>query len=227
MTRNDSPRFSPTLVALGVALALAGCQKQDAKAPQALAQAPAATTSTTEVAPPEGKTVVVPPGATVTITPAPEAAGAPAPAPAPAAKAPARERQRAARPAATGSAASGTTEMPPTAAGCPNCGTIESVRQVEQQGKGTGLGVIGGAVVGGLLGHQVGGGRGQDLATIAGAVGGGYAGHKIEEKARSTSSWEVAVRFDDGTRRVFKQSTQPSWREGDPVKVIDGRIVAR
>ncbi|MFA6231915.1 MAG: glycine zipper 2TM domain-containing protein [Rhodanobacter sp.] len=37
-----------------------------------------------------------------------------------------------------------------------------------------------GAVAGGLLGHQVGGGRGKTLATVAGAVGGGYAGNRIE-----------------------------------------------
>ena len=38
-----------------------------------------------------------------------------------------------------------------------------------------------GAVVGGLLGNQVGGGKGKTLATVAGAVGGGYAGNKIEQ----------------------------------------------
>jgi len=38
-----------------------------------------------------------------------------------------------------------------------------------------------GAVAGGLLGNQVGGGKGKTLATVAGAVGGGYAGNRIEE----------------------------------------------
>lgn len=37
-----------------------------------------------------------------------------------------------------------------------------------------------GAVAGGLLGNQIGGGRGNTLATVAGAVGGGYAGNRIE-----------------------------------------------
>jgi len=36
-----------------------------------------------------------------------------------------------------------------------------------------------GAVVGGLLGNQVGSGNGRKLATIAGAVGGGYVGNEI------------------------------------------------
>ena len=43
-----------------------------------------------------------------------------------------------------------------------------------------GIGV--GAVVGGLLGNQIGGGRGKTLATIAGAVGGGYVGNEIAKR---------------------------------------------
>jgi uncharacterized protein YcfJ len=43
-----------------------------------------------------------------------------------------------------------------------------------------GIGV--GAVVGGLLGSQVGGGNGRTLATIAGAVGGGYVGNEIAKQ---------------------------------------------
>lgn len=38
-----------------------------------------------------------------------------------------------------------------------------------------------GAVAGGLLGHQIGGGKGKTLATVGGAVAGGYAGNKIQE----------------------------------------------
>ncbi len=36
-----------------------------------------------------------------------------------------------------------------------------------------------GAVVGGLIGNQVGSGNGRKLATIAGAVGGGYVGNEV------------------------------------------------
>jgi uncharacterized protein YcfJ len=38
-----------------------------------------------------------------------------------------------------------------------------------------------GAVAGGLLGHQVGGGKGKTLATVGGAVAGGYTGKKVQE----------------------------------------------
>lgn len=43
-----------------------------------------------------------------------------------------------------------------------------------------GIGI--GAVVGGLLGNQVGGGNGKTLATVAGAVGGGYLGNEIAKR---------------------------------------------
>lgn len=38
-----------------------------------------------------------------------------------------------------------------------------------------------GAVAGGLLGHQVGGGNGKTLATVGGAVAGGYVGNKVQK----------------------------------------------
>lgn len=48
------------------------------------------------------------------------------------------------------------------------------------QNSPVGIGV--GAVVGGLLGSQVGGGNGRTLAAIAGAVGGGYVGNEIAKR---------------------------------------------
>lgn len=50
-----------------------------------------------------------------------------------------------------------------------------------------------GAIAGGLLGNQVGGGKGRTLATVAGAAAGGYAGNRIENshhKAQVTSTTE-------------------------------------
>ncbi len=50
-----------------------------------------------------------------------------------------------------------------------------------------------GAIAGGLLGNQVGGGKGKTLATVAGAVGGGYAGNRIEanhQRGQVTTSVE-------------------------------------
>jgi uncharacterized protein YcfJ len=55
-----------------------------------------------------------------------------------------------------------------------------AVQQPAAQNSPVGIGV--GAVLGGLLGNQIGGGNGKTLATIAGAVGGGYVGNEIAKR---------------------------------------------
>lgn len=107
---------------------------------------------------------------------------------------------------------------------CPECAIVESVRQIAEPGSGTGVGAIGGAVAGGVLGHQVGNGRGKDVATVLGAIGGAIAGHQVERHVRKTASYEIEVRFEDGTTRTFTQPTEPVWRAGDKVKVVNGVI---
>lgn len=96
-----------------------------------------------------------------------------------------------------------------------------------------------GAVVGGLLGNQVGGGKGRTLATVAGAVGGGYAGNKIEEghqKAQVSTSVErkcstvdnsgtKLVGYDvryvyNGVTRTVRMDHDP----GDRVQVQEGVV---
>jgi outer membrane lipoprotein SlyB len=109
------------------------------------------------------------------------------------------------------------------AALCHDCGTVESVREVSEAGAGSGLGAVIGGVTGGIVGRQFGGGRGKDLMTVVGAVGGGVAGHQIEKRVRATKHYEIAVRFDDGSSRVYTEE-QSAWRAGDRVRLIDGRL---
>ncbi len=110
---------------------------------------------------------------------------------------------------------------------CNNCGRVESVHAVQSQANPSGVGVVGGAVVGGLLGNQVGGGNGRTLATIAGAVGGGYAGNEVEKRTRSATTYQVRVRMEDGQSRNFPYNSQPNWRQGDRVRVVDGYLQPR
>jgi uncharacterized protein YcfJ len=63
------------------------------------------------------------------------------------------------------------------------CHNVEVQDQPKDQHQIAGMAI--GAVGGGLLGHQVGGGKGKTLATVAGAVGGGYAGKKIQENQQA------------------------------------------
>jgi outer membrane lipoprotein SlyB len=108
---------------------------------------------------------------------------------------------------------------------CANCGVVVSINPVEKEGKASGLGVIAGGVLGGLLGHEVGNGTGRDLATIAGAVGGAVAGNKIEKKAKKATSYDIAVRMDDGKMRTFNQAAAPSLAINQKVKIENDTIV--
>lgn len=45
-----------------------------------------------------------------------------------------------------------------------------------------------GAVAGGLLGHQVGGGKGKTLATVGGAVAGGYVGNRVQKNHQENNA---------------------------------------
>lgn len=107
---------------------------------------------------------------------------------------------------------------------CSNCGNVESVRTITQRAEGSGIGAAGGAILGGLLGNQVGGGNGKQLATVAGAVGGAVVGNQVEGNMKATQSYEIRVRLDDGTLRTFRQSTPPDWRSGERVKIVKGRL---
>ncbi|MBC3919127.1 glycine zipper 2TM domain-containing protein [Undibacterium sp. CY18W] len=56
------------------------------------------------------------------------------------------------------------------------------VQPVARASQNSPVGIGIGAVVGGLLGSQVGNGNGRTLATIAGAVGGGYVGNEVAKR---------------------------------------------
>ena len=81
-------------------------------------------------------------------------------------------------------------------------------------------GAIAAAVIGGILGHQIGGGRGQDIATAGGAVGGAALGANVgnssyhdvqhcESTQRSSRPdyWDVTYNFRGSEHRV--QMTSP------------------
>jgi outer membrane lipoprotein SlyB len=97
-----------------------------------------------------------------------------------------------------------------SAAVCSNCGTVESVKSERHKGEGTGLGAVGGAVLGGVVGHQLGGGNGKKALTVLGAVGGGLAGHEAEKQVRATTVYHVQMRMDDGSTRTVTQNTAPA-----------------
>jgi outer membrane lipoprotein SlyB len=105
---------------------------------------------------------------------------------------------------------------------CPQCGTVTGIREIDKPGQGTGVGAVAGGVIGGVLGRSIGGRDHRTAGTVVGAVGGAVAGHHIEKRARSGKTWEVGVRFDDGSARVFHMDSHPSLNPSDRVRVVNG-----
>ncbi|QJR15475.1 glycine zipper 2TM domain-containing protein [Usitatibacter palustris] len=114
---------------------------------------------------------------------------------------------------------------PDALAGCKNCGTITDVKEIKKEGEGSGAGAVVGGVLGGVLGHQVGSGRGNTAATVVGAGAGAYAGHQVEKNQKSTTSYQVVIKMQEGSKdRYFNFKEKPSWKVGDEVEIVDGKM---
>lgn len=109
-------------------------------------------------------------------------------------------------------------------AACASCGTVESVRLVERQGTGSGLGAVAGGVAGAILGNQVGGGSGRTVMTIAGGAGGAYVGNEVEKNSKRSSAYQIRVRMADGSMRTLTQREVPNVNSGDQVRINNGAI---
>lgn len=130
----------------------------------------------------------------------------------------------AAAPTAASAAASAVT--PRLADLCDGCAIVEAVTTEKQKGEGGIVGKVGGAVVGGVLGHQIGGGTGKTLATIGGAAAGAYAGNEVQKRTSAKTIWRTRVTQKDGSQRTFETSTDPGWKPGTVVR-IDGSALRK
>lgn len=82
--------------------------------------------------------------------------------------------------------------------------------RVAQQAPQAGLNIGGaavGAIIGGILGHQVGGGSGQKIATVAGALGGGALGSQYGRNDAPEAAMQDVRRCDDNPA----QATPGYW----------------
>jgi outer membrane lipoprotein SlyB len=108
---------------------------------------------------------------------------------------------------------------------CANCGTVESVHAVQQQGQGGAVGMVGGGVVGALVGSQIGHGSGKTIAEVAGAAGGAYLGNEVQKKVTTTTHYNVVVRLENGGSQTISYPTQPAFSVGSRVRVENGTLV--
>ena len=99
-------------------------------------------------------------------------------------------------------------------------GEVRHIETLTERPKGTGVGAATGAVIGGVLGYQVGDGNGQKAATAAGAIGGGLLGNKIErDRKERVVGYNVRVQLDNGQTRTFRRESLGGLQVGSRVKV--------
>ncbi len=106
-------------------------------------------------------------------------------------------------------------------------GVVQSIEMVQQSvasNSGVGAGTIAGAVVGGILGHQVGGGSGNTAATVLGAAGGAYLGNQMEKNqgAQQVNAYKLNIRLNNGSYQSITQTSANDIRVGDRVQIDNG-----
>ena len=107
-------------------------------------------------------------------------------------------------------------------------GTVISVRNIHQEelikDKKSGWHTFGGAVIGGVIGHQFGGGSGKDVATILGAIVGSSMAnnsHKSPKKVL-TRLVELMIKVESGEQFMVIQDLdhQMIFHTKDKVRMI-------
>jgi len=104
-------------------------------------------------------------------------------------------------------------------------GTILAVADVTIEAEQSGAGAVGGAVVGGILGHAVTGRSGSNTKRVGatlGAAAGAAAGAAGEKAVGTKAGVELEVELDDGRIFVLVQEKDDEYDVGDKVRVITG-----
>ena len=116
---------------------------------------------------------------------------------------------------AAGCATTTTTSTVWTEPGYPGAwrpGRVESVQEIVQRVEGN---PAGGALAGALIGGFLFGGRGP--GRIFGAAAGAAIGAAASQGSAETRTYQVLVRFDDGTYGMFVYRGYSPFRPGEPV----------
>lgn len=107
-------------------------------------------------------------------------------------------------------------------------GKVDSVRNISQEelikDKHNGWKTFGGALIGGVIGNQFGGGSGQDVATVLGAIIGGSIAHNQQNRERRVIQHivELMITTDDGKQYMVIQDydQQMTFQPSDKVRIV-------
>jgi len=101
-------------------------------------------------------------------------------------------------------------------------GVIISVRDVSIKGTQSGVGIVSGAVAGGLAGSKVSGDQTKSaIGAIGGAIVGGLVGAKAEELVMQDNASEFVIQPDIGEPFISIQVNEENLRSGERVMIIN------
>lgn len=98
-------------------------------------------------------------------------------------------------------------------------GRVVDLEAATIEGRRTGVGRIGGGLVGYEAGRTVGQGAGSRIAGAVGAVAGAVAGESVEERATRKPAWAITVELDGGRTLQVIQPDDARFAVGERVRV--------
>jgi len=107
-------------------------------------------------------------------------------------------------------------------------GSVQSVRAITEQelvkDKTNGWETFGGALIGGVIGNQFGGGSGRTVATILGSMIGGSVAHNRQQNSRVIQYQlvELMIKVESGEQFMIVQDkdNQMLFNQGDKVRLV-------
>ena len=109
---------------------------------------------------------------------------------------------------------------------CGNCAVVKVTQVERRKGDASGMGAVGGAVAGGVVGNKT--TDGGTLGTLGGAAVGGLLGNEIEKRVKRQKVWVTTVTQKDGSTRRFEAGADPGFKAGSVVEIdADNRLKRR
>lgn len=110
-------------------------------------------------------------------------------------------------------------------------GTVEAVRRVTidatEPGFQNSLAPAAGALVGGVLGSNIGNGKGKMVATVLGALAGGAAGSAVDHARNTIPGVEITVRLKRGDVAITQADEGIPFKVGGRVRVMSDYSTTR
>lgn len=108
---------------------------------------------------------------------------------------------------------------------CDACAVVTAVKRETRKGDASGVGAVGGAVAGGVVGNKT---TDSTIGTVGGAAVGGLLGNEIEKQLKKRKVYATTVTLRNGTVKKFDSEKDPGWKAGTVVEVgADGHLKKR